>query len=81
MALPLPLFRLASLRACAGAAQFLFVLGGGFNPPGENLQTLSLTTKLHSRHQRAHVLRGGVAATYSLTLSLSLNFLVLADAS
>jgi hypothetical protein len=38
--------------------------------------------RLYSRHRRAHVLLGGIAAIPSISLSLSppLNFLVLADA-
>ena len=77
--LPLPLFRLSMLRVCAGAAPLLFVLGDDFCSLGEHLRVLPLTVRLHSRHQRAHVLRGGIAAIPSLPLSASLKFLVLAD--
>jgi hypothetical protein len=47
--LPLPLFRLTSLRARAGAAPLLFVLGGGFLFFGRKSSTLSsLTTRIYT---------------------------------
>ena len=66
--LPLLLSRLTSLRVCAGAAPSLFVLGGCWCscPLGNHLQVLSPTTRLSSRHQRIHVLRGGIAVAPSL---------------
>jgi hypothetical protein len=60
----LPLFHLTSLRVCAGAAQFHFVLVEHMRSLGDHrLQFLSLITRLYSRHRRAYILRGGNAAT------------------
>lgn len=57
----LPLCRLTSLRVRAGAAPLLFVLGGIFIF-GRQTSSFSLTKRHHSRHQRAHVPWGWIAA-------------------
>jgi hypothetical protein len=56
----------------------VLVLGGHMCSLGDHFQFLSLTTRLRSRHQRAHVLRGGIAAIISTFPSM---FIVLSDAS
>jgi hypothetical protein len=55
-------------------------LGGRLYSLGGHLQVLSLTMRLHSRHQRAHFLRCRMTAILPLPLSPPLNFLVLEDA-
>ena len=62
--LSLPVCRLTSLRVSAGAAPFHFVLGEDLCSLGDHLRVLSLATGLYSRHQRAHVLRDGIADTW-----------------
>ena len=75
--LPLPIFRLTSLRVCAGTARLLFVLKESLSSLGYKLQFLSPTTRSYSRHQLIQVLRGGIAAIHSFPHIQALIFLFL----
>jgi hypothetical protein len=58
----LPCFGLTSLRMCTGTARLLFVLEERLSYLAYQLQVLSPTTRLLSRHQLNHVLQGGIPA-------------------
>jgi|AntAceMinimDraft_5_1070358.scaffolds.fasta_scaffold51653_1 hypothetical protein len=75
--LPLPLFRVTSLRACAGAAPFLFVLGEHLCSLGGHLEVLSLTTSI--RHKRPFFSGKGRGHPHLSSLPPPLSILVLAD--
>jgi hypothetical protein len=69
----LPLFNLNSLRMCAGAVPLPFVFGvASVCSLGYHFQVVSPRTRLYSRLQPTHVLKGGIAAMPSFPLPPSL---------
>jgi hypothetical protein len=64
---PLPPHLAPGARRCSAIA--LGLEGVGLRSSGDSLRVLPLTRRLFSRHQRVHVLPGGIAAIASLPLS------------
>ena len=69
---PLPLHPTPGVRRCSAIA--LRLGGGCLCSLDDHLQVWSSTKRSYSRHQRIHVLRGGIAAIPSFPLFSLLNF-------